>query len=68
MKVVGSDTRANWSNENQGVLMIEDYRRKVNFNEDNEDALEQDDQIFQNEETEEIDFEDDEELEIEYQR
>ena len=48
--------------------MIEDYRRKVNFDEDNEDALEQDDQIFQNEEEVDIDFEDEEELEVEYQR
>ncbi len=40
---VGSDSRANWSNENQGVLMIDDYRKKVNFNENNEENIDKED-------------------------
>ena len=65
-QIIGGDSSANWHNESKGVLMIDDYHRKmgeakpnneeIDFNEEDED------------EASDLDYENEEELEYAYQR
>lgn len=62
-QVVGTDAKANWHNENQGVLMIDNFRKKMKHDED-----EGDDSERENEEEEKLNMEDEGEVEQEYER
>ena len=61
-KIVGQSSKAAWHNEEKGVMMIDNYHKKMQSNAGStETVLEEPDQ-------EDINYSDEEELEHEYQR
>ena len=63
-QIIGGDSSAQWHSETKGVLMIDDYHKKM-------DAKQEEMEIIKEEEDEEedkFDYENEEELEYAYQR
>ncbi len=69
-QVIGSESSSNWNNESKGVMMIDNYHKKMGGNdEDGDDEnynkfLDQDD----DEDVDKMNFENEEEMELELER
>lgn len=62
-KVVGTDSKANWHNENQGVLMINKNKQNLKITEANDDNTELDLENQEEFEVQDVNFENDNEVE-----
>lgn len=69
-QIVGGDSSAHWHSENKGVLMIDDYHRKMGGNPNEKQRVQADNNLLFEEEEDnmEFDYDNEEELEYAYQR
>ena len=68
-QLIGSDSNAQWHNEQKGVLLIDDYHKKIgNFDVNEDEELDDSDNDFDGTDNDSSDYDEDADIEEEYQR